>query len=140
MSPRVRDLMTPNPVSIQTSSNLIEAARAMRDYNIGALIVMEEGNFFGIVTDRDIIVRGIALGFEPQATPIGQVTSQFVVVASPDDNEDTALRLMQDEAVRRLPVMDNDQVIGIISIDDLAVATGREQPLGDISARQTQQE
>jgi CBS domain-containing protein len=126
--------MTPNVVSVQLGDSLATAARAMRDNEIGDLIVLNDGQLFGIITDRDIVIRGIAEGLDPQATEVKEIASKQVKVISPEDNLDDALGIMRDEAIRRLPVVEGGRVVGVISLGDLAIQQEPGSPLGDISS------
>jgi CBS domain-containing protein len=129
----VRELMTPNPVTCSGNDNLKDAARQMKERDIGAVMVLDGGKVRGMVTDRDIVVRGLAEGLDPSSTTLGQVCSSDLVSVRPDDTVDTAVRLMRDRALRRLPVMDGDKPVGILSLGDLAVERDPASALGQIS-------
>lgn len=130
----VRDVMSPDPIRLASSTSVQEAARAMRERDIGDVVVVEGGELVGIVTDRDIVVRAVALGLDAGTTPIRDVCSRDPVTVGPDDDVSRAEALMADEAVRRLPVVDGGRVVGIVSIGDLAVAREPGSTLGEISA------
>jgi CBS domain-containing protein len=131
---KIREAMTPNVVSVQPDDNLITAARTMREKGIGDLIVLVGGELYGIVTDRDIVVRAVADGRDPQATAVKEVASTQVKVISPDADVDDALNIMREETVRRLPVVEDGRVVGVISLGDLAIQQEAGLVLGDISA------
>jgi CBS domain-containing protein len=120
MARRVREVMTLHPHALRADSTLQEAAKEMREADIGTVIVTKDGAICGIVTDRDIVVRGVALGKGPE-TPLGDVCTRFIVTLSPDTEIDEAIRLMRDRAVRRLPVEEDGEPVGIISLVDLAL-------------------
>lgn len=133
MAKYVRDLMTPNPVILSAASTLVDAAIAMRDFDIGAVIVLDDGQVYGIATDRDIIVRAIANGSYPATTKLGEVCSRELTMLAPSDSVGDALRLMRDKAIRRLPVVENGRPVGIVSLGDLASEQEPHSPLADIS-------
>jgi CBS domain-containing protein len=129
----VADVMTTNPIVLDSDAPLAEAARAMRDSDIGDVIVLEEGAVCGIATDRDIVVRAIAAGKDPATTPIGDVCSKDVTTLAPESPVDDAVQLMRDRAVRRLPVVDGDRPVGVVSLGDLAAKLDPQSALADIS-------
>jgi CBS domain-containing protein len=133
MAKYVRDLMTPNPVTLSVASSLVDAAIAMRDFDVGAVIVLDDGQVYGIATDRDIIVRGISSGNYPATTKLGEVCSRELTTVAPSDSVDEVVRLMRDKAIRRLPVVENGQPVGIVSLGDLASEQEPHSPLADIS-------
>jgi CBS domain-containing protein len=126
-------LMTKDPVVLESDSLLTDAARAMRDSDIGDVIVIESGSVCGIVTDRDIVVRGIASDKDPATTRLGEVCSKDVTTVSSDTSVEEAVRLMRDRAVRRLPVVDGDRPVGVVSLGDLAMERDPNSALADIS-------
>jgi CBS domain-containing protein len=127
MAKRVRETMTADPRSISPSDSIVEAARLMRDEDIGSLPVTEEGKLVGMLTDRDIAVRVIAEGMSPDTTTVGEVFSRDPVAAQPDQNLDEALRLMAQHQVRRLPVVDADRLVGILAQADVALEENEEK-------------
>ncbi len=134
MAQTVREVMTANPVCLTDDAPVTEAARAMRDNAIGDVLVMKDNRLCGIVTDRDIVVRTIAEGRDPQQTTLREVCSRDTTSVQANEDSDRAAQLMRDKAIRRLPVMDGDQPIGIVSIGDLAVEKDSRSALADISA------
>lgn len=134
MTQTVKDLMTPNPVTVAADSPVVDAARLMRDEHIGDVIVQQDGQVCGVVTDRDIVVRTIAEGRDPAATSVGDICSREITTVAPDIAGDDAVRLMREKAIRRLPVLDGDRPVGIVSIGDLAVERDERSALRDISA------
>jgi CBS domain-containing protein len=128
----LKDVMTPNPVTCPPDATLADVARLMRDRDIGNVIVAEDGRLVGIVTDRDIVVRGLAEGLDGTA-PISEVVTTDVVALSPEDAVERAVQIMRQQAVRRVPVVDNGRPVGIVTIGDLAVDQDPESALADIS-------
>jgi CBS domain-containing protein len=134
MGTSVRDVMTANVVTVPESASVAQAASAMRDSNIGDVIVLDEGDQVrGLVTDRDIAVRAVAEGRDATQTKVGEICSSDLITLSPDDSTGDAVRLMREKAVRRLPVVDAGRPVGIISIGDLAVELDSDSALADIS-------
>jgi CBS domain-containing protein len=132
---RIRDVMTPNPQSLPASTTGREAAEAMRANDIGDVIVTDDnGGICGILTDRDLVVRLIAEGRDPRATRIGDIASRDLASVTGDEPVERAVQLMREKAVRRLPVVEQGRVIGIVSIGDLAVERDPDSALADISA------
>jgi CBS domain-containing protein len=130
----VRDVMTPNPITVPTPATAWDAARLMKEQGIGDVLVVEGDRLAGIVTDRDLVVRVMAEGREPVATPVGEIASDEIKSVSPDDPVDLAVGLMREAALRRLPVTQNGYVVGVVSIGDLAVEREPGSALADISA------
>ena len=130
----IREHMTPNPVVLPSNTTLADAARRMRDEEIGDVLVEDGGELRGVATDRDIVVRAIAEGADPQTATLGEVCSGGLVTVSPDDSVIDAERLMRQHAIRRVPVVEAGQAVGMISIGDLAIDLDSESALADISA------
>lgn len=128
----VADVMTPAPTNVSASDTIEAAARAMASEDVGALIVESDSRIVGIITDRDIVVRGLAEGRGLDAT-VGEIASDQIVTVGPGDPVATAVEVMRDAAVRRVPVMDGDTAVGIVSIGDLAVERDPSSALADIS-------
>ena len=130
----VQDMMTPDPITLPETASLLDAAQKMREAGIGDVVVLDDGAVCGIVTDRDIVVRGIAEGRDPRSTTLAEVCSRELTTLSPDDQVGTAARLMREHAVRRLPVVKRGRPVGILTIGDLAVQQDPESALADVSA------
>ncbi|MDR7384714.1 CBS domain-containing protein [Promicromonospora iranensis] len=128
----VADVMTPAPTTVDVSDSVQVAARAMAAEDVGALVVQSESKTVGIVTDRDLVVRGLAEGLGLDAT-IKQVATEQLVTVGPSDPAETAVEVMRSAAVRRVPVMDGDVAVGIVAIGDLAVTRDPSSALADIS-------
>lgn len=130
----IRDVMTPEPVTVATTTTLELAARHMRDAGIGNVIVLEGEQITGILTDRDIVVRAVAEGWDPSQTPVGDVASRELTTISPDETVDAAVALMRERSIRRLPVVESGRPVGIVSLGDLALERDPDSCLGEISA------
>jgi CBS domain-containing protein len=126
----IRDVMTPNPRTVSPQDSIQSAARIMRDADTGAVPVVDNGRPVGIITDRDIVVRAVADGGQV-SRPVGDIVTSSVVVATPEMSTREASELMSEHQVRRLPVVENERLVGIVSIGDLAVKEGRDSRTGD---------
>jgi CBS domain-containing protein len=133
MADTVRDVMTENPKTVEASATVEEAAKIMADADVGNVLVVENGEVEGIVTDRDIVVRAIAKG-EGTDTSVREVASTDVEALSPDDSVDDAIRKMEERDIRRLPVVEDGKPVGIISLGDLAKVKDKDSALADISS------
>jgi CBS domain-containing protein len=129
----VEELMTHDPRTVDAGDSLADAARQMRDGDIGNVIVMREGQVHGIVTDRDIVIRAIAEGRDPASTTVGDVCTTDLVTLAPEDSLDEAVRTMREQDIRRLPVVKHGRPVGILSLGDVAVEREPESALADIS-------
>ena len=126
---------TLDEILIPAFATVREAAQQMRTADIGALVVEEDGKPYGIVTDRDIAIRAVAQGLNPEVTPIASICSKDLITVSPEDHIDSALRLMREKALRRVLVVDYEKApIGMVSLGDLAVRRDSHSVLGEISA------
>lgn len=130
----IRDYMTPDPVALPATTPLYDAARQMRDAEIGDVLVEADGQLCGVVTDRDIVVRGVAEGADPRTATLGEVCTRGLVCVAPDDSAEDVERLMREHAVRRVPVVQDGRAIGMVSIGDLAIGLDSRSALADISA------
>jgi CBS domain-containing protein len=126
----IRDVMTPNPRTVTPDDTIQNAARIMRDEDTGAVPVVENGRPVGMVTDRDIVVRSVADGGQVNRS-VRDIVTTGVVCVSPDMSTREANALMSEHQVRRLPVVENDQLVGIVSLGDLAVKEGKDRRTGD---------
>jgi CBS domain-containing protein len=130
----VRDVMTAHVVTLPRETTLAEAARTMREQDIGDIVVTDGAGPAGLVTDRDIVVRAVAERRDPASTSLGEILTPDLVTVRPDDTVQSAALLMRDHAVRRVLVCDADQsLVGILSIGDLAEEIDPESVLGGIS-------
>jgi CBS domain-containing protein len=129
----VREIMTKNVTNMQVSTTLEEAARAMREQDIGNVVVAEDERLVGLVTDRDIVIRAVADGMDPTTTTLGSVASRDIIAIQPDDTAQAAALLMREQAIRRVLVVDEQGLCGILSIGDLASEIDPDSVLGGIS-------
>lgn len=121
MGKSVRDAMTSNPCTIDGEKPVAYAAKMMKDENVGIAPVVEGDRLVGTLTDRDIVVRVVAEGREPQTVNVREVMSIAPVTVEPEQDLDEALRLMASHQVRRLPVVeDGDRVVGVLAQADVA--------------------
>lgn len=130
----VNDIMSTRPVSVGPHTSLAEAARMMRDADIGDVLVVDDGKLCGIVTDRDIVVRALAEGMDPGDTTVHAICSSDMVTIPPDDTLEHATALMREHALRRLPVTDDGQLLGMVTLGDLAREKDPRSALADISS------
>lgn len=133
MGQTVSDIMTKAPVALSAEDTVRDAARHMRELNVGAIVVQKHGKLFGIVTDRDIVVRCLARDGNCDSTLLGEICSPEVATLRPDDDVDHAVALMRAKAIRRIPVVRNGKAVGILSLGDLALERDPESALGKIS-------
>jgi CBS domain-containing protein len=131
----VRELMTPDPITLSAYDTVSDAARVMRERDVGSILITDlSDRLCGIVTDRDLVVRAIALGRNPDRTPLQDVYSEAIAELHPDDSVDNAIRLMAKKGVRRVPVVDGTHAVGVLSLGDLAMARDPESALAGISS------
>jgi CBS domain-containing protein len=121
MMAKIRDAMTGDPRSIGASKTVVEAARLMRDEHIGSLPVTEDERLVGMITDRDITTRVVAESAVPETTSVGDVYSRDLISVEPNSDLDEALRLMARHQVRRLPVVENDRLVGMVAQADIVL-------------------
>lgn len=128
---RCRDIMTGDVTTASAGMSLREVAAVMRDGDMGAVPVTDNGRLIGILTDRDIVVRAVADGSEPRKT-VGDVMSKELFTVGPDDFAFEAIRLMGDKQVRRIPVIEADgKLVGIISMADIALEMEDEKEIAE---------
>ena len=124
---QVKDVMTRGAECISPDTTVREAARKMRDLDVGSLPICDGDRLNGMLTDRDIAIRGVAEGLDPQATKAREVMTAGIDYCFEEDNVDEAARHMQAKQIRRLAVLNrNKRLVGIVSLGDLAVETGDE--------------
>ena len=134
MTQTVQDVMTTELVACGSSTSLAEAAKLMRDHDIGDVLVTDDGELRGIVTDRDIVVRCVADGGDISRATLADACSVEIASVTPGTSVDEAAQVMRQRAVRRLPVVENGKTVGIVSIGDLAIRNDPSSALADISA------
>ena len=126
----IRDVMTPNPTTVSPNDSIQSAARVMRDEDTGVVPVVDNGKPVGVITDRDIVVRAVAEDRELNR-PVRDIVTTELVAVHPDMSVQEATELMSEHQVRRLPVIDNNRLVGIVSIGGIAVKEGRDGRVGD---------
>ncbi|WP_328875785.1 CBS domain-containing protein [Streptomyces sp. NBC_00287] len=135
MAQHVRDIMTGVLLTVEPQASVAAVARIMRDQDLGAVLVTDGDRLRGLVTDRDLVVRSLAQGEDPEQTTVaGACSDDALVTVGPDDEVGTAVRLMREHAVRRIPVIEEGRPVGILSLGDLAMERDPDSALGGISA------
>ena len=125
---KIKDVMVQEVVSINPAASLAEAAQLMRQSNVGILPVVEEGQVCGVITDRDLVVRAIAVGADLGSTPVGECATADPVVAHPDWDLDQAMEAMARAQIGRLPVIDDDNALaGIVTLGSLALRARKDK-------------
>ncbi len=122
MGKSVRDTMTENPRSINASASVVEAARLMREEHIGSLPITDQEQLVGMITDRDITMRVVAEAADGMKSSVGDVSSRDLITVEPDNDLDKALQLMARHQVRRLPVVEDGRLVGIVAQADIALS------------------
>lgn len=130
---QVKDIMTPNAECISPDASLADAARKMRDLDVGPLPVCGQDRLVGMITDRDIAVRAIAEGRDPKTTHVSDVMTEKIVYCFEDQDVGDASHLMQENQIRRLVVLSREKrLVGIVSLGDLATESGDRQRVGKV--------
>ncbi|NLD47893.1 MAG: CBS domain-containing protein [Clostridiaceae bacterium] len=117
---KVRDIMTKSVAYVNPNNTVVETAQLMQKHNVGSIPVYDQTQVVGIITDRDIVVRNVAHGKNPQSTKAQDVMTSMVTTVSPDMDVDEASEIMSKQQIRRLPVVENNQIVGIVAIGDIA--------------------
>ena len=130
MAKSVRDSMTADPSSIGASASVVEAARIMREEHIGSLPVTDDEKLVGMITDRDITTRVVAEAADPNRMSVGDVYSRDLISVESDKDLEEALQLMARHQVRRLPVVENGGLVGIVAQADIAL--GETEKTGEL--------
>lgn len=135
MATKLRDVMTPDPLTLESQSTVKDAATAMAGADIGAVVVIADGGQVqGIVTDRDLVVRALAEGKDPTKTSLRDVCSGEITTLPPEASVEDAVKVMRERALRRVPVVEGGKTVGIVSLGDLAMERDPKSALADISA------
>jgi CBS domain-containing protein len=134
MAQLVREIMVESAVTVESDATLSETARQMRDADIGDVIEVEAMKPVGIVTDRDIVVRAVAETAQPGNMTAGQICSTELVTVRPEDEVKQATTLMRKAAVRRLPVVDDGKLVGVLSLGEIAIDRDETSALSEISS------
>jgi len=124
---KVRALMTTEPVTVEPGATLGEVATLMKQEDCGSIPVVEGGRLVGIVTDRDIVIRGVAAGTDPKTQRVSTVMSADPVTVGPDDDVSDAEQVMADRQIRRLPVVEGGRLVGIIVTAQIARAEDKRK-------------
>jgi CBS domain-containing protein len=127
MAKTVRDAMTGDPRSIGATASVVEAAQLMREAHIGSLPITDGEKLVGMITDRDITTRVVAEAADPNATSVGDVYSQDLISVEPDNDLQAAVQLMARHQLRRLPVVENDRLVGIVAQADIALGDNKQE-------------
>lgn len=128
---QVKDVMTKSIASVNINDNVERAAQLMKEYNIGSVPVCDGEKVIGILTDRDIALRSVAEGMNGKVQSVRDIMTSNPVIANPDTDIQDAARIMSERQIRRLPVVENNSLVGMISLGDLAVEPQLEQSAED---------
>ena len=120
---KVKDVMTRDIACVNPNDNVERAAQLMNEYNVGSVPVCENGKVIGIVTDRDITLRSVAKGYESWSQTVREIMSSNPVCGYPEQDVHEAARIMSERQIRRLPIVENGRLVGMVSLGDLAVET-----------------
>lgn len=126
----LRDIMTTDVDYVTPKDNVYEVAVKMKEDNVGMIPVLEHDTLIGVITDRDLVVDGIAEK-RPGSTRVTDVMQHTLITANPEMSEEEAARLMSENQVRRLPVLENGKLVGIVSLGDLALSHKGNDTAGD---------
>jgi CBS domain-containing protein len=131
MGTKVRDAMTPTVETASPSQRLSEAAKTMQAADIGSLPVVDHGRLVGVLTDRDIVMRAVAEGADVNTVEVGAVASRDPVTTTPDESLEAALALMAAHRVRRLPVVADGMLVGVLAQADVAI-DAKDKSVGEM--------
>ncbi|MDT8718519.1 CBS domain-containing protein [Clostridium sp. 19966] len=118
---KIRDVMTKDIASIETNDDLQKAASLMEQHNVGSIPVCEQGRVVGIITDRDIALRSVAKGSDTKNVSVRSVMSSNPATVNPDADVNDAVRIMSERQIRRLPVVENNTLVGMVALGDIAL-------------------
>jgi CBS domain-containing protein len=131
MGTSIKEVMTRDVRACEPNATVAEAAKVMAKEDVGPVPIVEDGRLVGIVTDRDIVVRVVAEGRDPNSTRVREIASTELVTVAPDDDLDEALNLLASSQVRRLPVVEGDRLVGIVAQADIA-RLGKDKKTGEV--------
>ena len=134
MAQSIREVMTADPRTVEAGASVADAAREMRDGDVGAVVVVDNGAVAGIITDRDIVVRVVADGTDPGAAKVRDVATMRPVTLTVDQSVDDAIATMRDQDIRRVVVVQDGRPAGIVSLGDLAIERDTGSALADIAS------
>ncbi len=132
---KVSEVMTHEVESVSRTTKIADAARTMRDSSVGFLPVVDDGRLVGVITDRDITVRVVAEGRDPAATPVDRFYTPHPITIGPSDNIEQAAELMGRQQIRRLLVVENGNILGVLSLGDVAVKEQDDKEVGEALAQ-----
>ncbi|MGI6685322.1 MAG: CBS domain-containing protein [Bacillota bacterium] len=118
---KVREIMTEDVITVSQDTGIQNVARLMKENDIGTVLVVEDRNVLGLITDRDIVIRAIAEGKNPTSTRARDVMSTDIILVTPDTDAHEAAEIMAEHQIKRLPVVENDKLMGIVALGDLAI-------------------
>ena len=133
MAQSIREVMTTNPECVSGDTPVADAAKLMRDKDFGGVLCLDDDQVSGFLTDRDIALRVVAEGKNPESTTVRDVATTDLHTLSPDDSVEDAIELVRKHNVRRVPVIEGAKPVGIVSIGDLALERDKESALADMS-------
>jgi predicted transcriptional regulator len=131
MGQTIKEVMTANVRSCQPTATVVEAAKLMASEDVGPIPIVEGDRLVGLVTDRDIVVRVVAEGRDPNSTTVGDVASRDLITATPEDDLDDVTSLLAQHQVRRIPVVEGDRLVGIVAQADIA-RLGKDKKTGEV--------
>ena len=134
MAQSIREVMTADPRTVEAGATVAEAAREMRAGDVGSVVVVENGAVAGIITDRDIAVRVVAQGLDPDATRVSEAATMRPVTLTVDQTVEDAIRLVREQDVRRIIVLQDGRAAGVVSLGDLAIERDTDSALADIAS------
>ncbi len=118
---KVKDVMTKSVAYVNPASTVVETAQLMQQHNVGSIPVCDQSGVVGIITDRDIVVRSIATGKNPQQTPVTEIMTTGVATVSPEMDMREVTQKMASSQIRRVPVVENNSLVGIVALGDVAL-------------------
>src|SRR5438552_1767614 len=116
----VREIMSQPVYTVKSTASIQFAAEMMATHNVGALPVVEDGKLIGVITDRDIVLRCMAPGLSPTETSVSEITTLDAIALPPDADVDEAAHMFMNARIRRLPIVEGDRPIGMLTVDDVA--------------------
>ncbi|MBV9790226.1 MAG: CBS domain-containing protein [Chloroflexi bacterium] len=128
---QISEIMTSNVQTVTPDTDLVTVAKYMKDLDVGVIPVVEGEQLVGLITDRDIVIRAVAMGKQAKEVQVREHMSPSPTTVSPNDNVNQAAEIMAREQIRRLPVVENGKLVGIVSIGDVAVDARKDKLTGD---------
>lgn len=128
---KVKDIMTKSVAYVNPAATVLETAQLMQKHNVGSIPVCDQSGVVGIVTDRDIVVRNIAFGKNPQQTPVTDIMTANITTVTPDMEMKDVTKMMSSSQIRRLPVVENKTLVGIVALGDVAIDSKSDTEVSD---------